>query len=1687
MTDKKTLAAGDGIDKLELRATRLAERLTVACADLAVGIPLPPELSIDLARYLEAYTAVARALGLTQTASLQDLREALDHRDQESSERQLVSVCNRLASLTSRSEGYSDALAVLRARMSDPAAKGLNLEPAVLLLESVDNDESELPALMAACEALELPAPIALGIHLGVIGLSEIGDLDEQEPAHATQAHLSDVEHDEVTVSEVPSHTDTAVAVAAIGTPDASSQAVNTPAKEPPTAPLKVDLQESSANSPIVELEASEPEVSTHTDAADDRTRRSQSAELDRVIEEAMTNGRPNIAYWAARAIELAGEAPPISSLSLEAALLAPFARSAGGVMSVALDRVFDRIIEEGEASGPSAAASCSGALLGAIVSPYGPAPQVLERQGRSLGPGLADLFGMVAERAPRGDLRIAAKRDAEAESGRRLEQLQSDALALHERLLGLTTNYTPAVRVWHDILDGRLAPIFAGTIENADLEAVRTLVRDLSQTKAVDKLIDQQNYSRRRASRENLTSKARDWLRANIRTVIEFGETILEVRTAAAAQAVGDGSGDAWVRGKLRSLTDEVTATISLRRRDADPIIAGTAVLLNNAWATFGSLLGLGMPVGPVAAIDSPSKVLCEDLVCVTDVRIDADFAPDLGDPEFANKLAQGLADPMSPEAAIRARAQAGEFHVTELMLNIYPQLVSMRDEISSVWSTARRAYERRVDSLSHNVTRAAREQIISEARVRELVATLDALDPDGPDLASHNFVLDEAQTAIEDGRVARREDLLREIEELGCDQAASDQIESLLDAGQIALATDSVARLRAGEPLVEPACGDSLLAQFLAFERSTTDLRALSSRLKKEVPAAGNTIDLLVAAGHSKKLQPKNFNEIARNVLQTVGFTGVKLESVQLHSRFVASIPVTAAPVQSSPIPEFGSRMRSLSVVVINQSPTHDLLGTIREHASSRSGGSPIFVLLQPLSSNARVEVATAARRENLTFLLIDPIVVGFCATQPQPRLGSLFAATLPFTWSNPYVTHGVVPREMFFGRTEEFDALIDPRRSAFIFGGRQLGKSALLGRAVSETHDPASNRVTILVDLEAKRVGHGGRTDVIWGHIGHELQTSLGVEVGGDQAAVTSWIRTWLDAHPDGELRILLDETDRFLEMEATSDEGRPALANIAAFRDLVNRSDGRLKIVLAGLHSVQRFLNLPNQPFAHLGEPIPIGPLSWVDARELVEKPMNVLGYELDEYVVDRMLMLCGRHPSLLQHLCRAMVDHVSGKPLPKLPIQITNADLDTIYEDRDLRREIRRRFDWTLDLDLRYRALAYQLALRSIEDPDVRINGLSVSELHADVREHWPETFEHMHADVLRTLCDEMVSLLVFALHDGRYRLWSTNVLQLLGNKEEIEERLNTTDLSESATTFEPQAYRRPFGPHDFSRSPLTFGDERILLTAGPPRIRFVVGSQLSGIDHVIEALTQASQTPDWQASLRLVRHKRVPPPRDLQPGDQRVVHVAPVTGDITSEWLIERVCELRDSLSDSDDAVILVVDATAIDTWGDLLEEVQVGRLDEGVSLISLKRWDRRALRVWLDENQMPTSSEDERSAVYADTGGWPNFVDQFAKAAEHTERDVQQALKVSRSHRDSRERVIELMGLGNAPEILRFLDKLRQFSDANASVIELAEADDQPIGSALKARDTLELLDALTGEHESLGLEAALADRLTT
>jgi hypothetical protein len=1433
-----------------------------------------------------------------------------------------------------------------------------------------------------------------------------------------------------------------------------------------------------------------------------------------RGVAEALRRSDLSLAFWLLRHLEAHGHQPPISAAAIAALMLADRAQGPDEPFGQAYEEYGLDVLTLEPADLSGTLVSCAGALRASITLPYGGGPQILGEFGPRLEGSLAELAEVVAERAPRGDLLQRGKAAAQAREAASWEaaeaEIVSAAAELADRGMEQTHKFVPAVTVWRQLgPDGPVGRLLLAVQAGAPDKEARELLLRLGDVRQVDRHIDDLFRQASKHHTGRLEASARDWVRRNVSRAVELGRAWLALHEDSGAKTGSQANGAqlGWLRQRLRDLAPGIESQFRRPAHASYELGAAAGSVLEYRWRQFEGYAVRGERVATAGPETSPTELLGASLARATTLPIGLDFSIpdemliDAGE-DLLGALERSWVD------AFRDGLSKDAHHLTRVALEHVesgdrPRLEQEREQRLA---QARDALRAKLEDTRRRLDTALREQLLSDAEHGKQVESLETFDLREEDIASQYRRLDVINRQLETARVNRCDELRQQLDEATVGEDDRRRIEQLLTAQELAVAAEQLARLEAGEPPGDLSIEtQQAVAEFVEFDR-VHDQGNLADLVRGQGTRNSDFQAFRLLANMATKERIKEPQKAVAGVRQVLNAVGLESTGMPvLRDRISNRMHLFEAPVRTKagicPVPEYGSRSNDQYRVLLASElpPEREVVSQIKS-LSPRAGGPILLICGSRVDMKRRLALAQRARQDHVSFLVVDPVLLAFTVTGDvdRSRAERFFAAALAFAWVNPYVTHGAVPEEMFFGRTNEMETLLDPTGSAFIYGGRQLGKSALLVKALHDFHDPDEGRCAVYLDLDSKRIGHGSSTDLVWSYIGHELERAVPTNhrsAGRDEATVRAFILEWVNADPRRELRVFLDETDHFLEEEASAGEGRARMHNVIAMRDLMRQGGGRLKFVLAGLHSVQRFLHLPNQPLAQMGAATPVGPLRWHDGQRLIEEPMTALGYVFEDFVVDRILTLTNRHPSLIQHVCRALTDHMSRKPFREVPVTITRRDLEEVYEDRGLRGEIRKRFDWTLDLDPRYRVLAYTLALESLEDSSIRARGLTGMELSRRAAEWWAEGFLDLTRDAVVALCDEMVDLRVFVLHEGRYRLWSPNIMQLLGTEEEIAERLLSDTGREQMSALDASSDRRPLGDADsHGRSPLSYADERRLLGPEGPSVRLVFGTAATQVENLGAALTACEGSPDWP---RLVvhTHKRVPSPRDLSTGsvDDHTVSVAPAR-DLSAEWLHDRVRQLTEEVPPGT-TVVVVFDADSIEIWEELLTALE---LDEGLAgsyrALQLQRWDSRSLANWLDDIQMPVTSDEERQRIVDATGGWPALLGLFLEHAQRHDRRVDPTLASFSASEASVERLISDLALDRVGGLRRCAGLLAEIPGgwSARTVVEFAGGELNLI-EAQRWLQTLVLAQAAVpsatrdeGGREEVYLEPCLGRALT-
>lgn len=723
-----------------------------------------------------------------------------------------------------------------------------------------------------------------------------------------------------------------------------------------------------------------------------------------------------------------------------------------------------------------------------------------------------------------------------------------------------------------------------------------------------------------------------------------------------------------------------------------------------------------------------------------------------------------------------------------------------------------------------------------------------------------------------------------------------------------------------------------------------------------------------------------------------------------------------------RARPIPLYGSKSKNrYDLVCLWERPGMVSLGSRIQELGIKN--RPVIVFyMGHLSDRQRLDLVQSTRSRNMPVAVLDETLLLFLARCRDIRLSDFLACAIPYVAVNPYTpgVAGNVPPEMYFGREQMADELENQHGSCLVYGGRQLGKSALLRRVAARFNRPEDEQYAAVHEI--KLVGDrlaGEDASGIWRHL-HEVMSALDLVDRKYKSPedLINTVREVMDAVPERRVIVLFDEADKFLH-----DDSRGNYSQLSRLKALMEDTDRRFKLVFAGLQEVQRFKQLPNHPLAHLGESIQVGAMQPSDARKLVRGPTDVLGFRMSNPVVLRILSYTNYHPGLLQLFCSALVERLQKKPIKGLP------PYDVLLEDvelvrQELRKEIRKRFDWTLELDPRYQAIAWSMIADQLERSDGYSKAYTSMQILDLARSWWAAGFEGVQGDSMGALLTELCGLNILVEEKGSsgsgpYRLRSPNLVRLMGRGADLETRL--LELSESPSSAEPADLDAislwiDGADGDGFFSPLTRAQEG------------QVAKPASGfsIVHGSEALGLARQ----EAAVRALI------PRDLPSAEFAVSRIpaSATTGDAVRRWLREFVRRHHDQTRLITWTTLGGEHAPTIgDVLGAAASFCESRRVDDRQWLKVLIFLDPMASVVWLDTEPearraleeradvvtwlrpLPLagiaqrlnrvdmmSSEEDLAAILHATGGWPLLVDSCVSRAKTGGNPVLTAEKIA-------------------------------------------------------------------------------------
>lgn len=873
-------------------------------------------------------------------------------------------------------------------------------------------------------------------------------------------------------------------------------------------------------------------------------------------------------------------------------------------------------------------------------------------------------------------------------------------------------------------------------------------------------------------------------------------------------------------------------------------------------------------------------------------------------------------------------------------------------------------------------------------------------------------------------------------ELDTTGMDPEDADRIQRRLDAGDLTTAAEYVETLASGRQLPGPRDDvDHLRRFFPAFCDVFAARPALSNGthpllrdLQLALPAGRVPSDPALAAlltdaglnlaevtrGKTVAERVEHWNRLAvsRSFDARIGSVKAVLEQVGFIFDKSTNPPVkrgqgggrgswldlhgVRATAGKALIPAFGTAMSpsgdTLRLLAVWKTPTPaELVEMLRSEPTDRS---IVLLYFGTLDAAARRELARQFRsgRKLPPTAVIDDAVIAYVACQPAPGRDVTMSVTLPFTFSSPFTPDvpGVnVPQEMFYGRAEERDKVVDMMGPCVVYGGRQLGKSALL-RAAEREFEDGTTRHAIYESIF--HIGKSAPAEAVWTTLWPRLADKgivpETVPAGDVAAALTGHVAGWVTARPGRQLLLLLDESDSFLDVDANAVSGM--FPQVVQFKSMMELTHRAVKVVFAGLHQTARFERLANHPLAHFGEPVCVGPLAPQAAYDLLTRPLHALGFQFaDTDQAARVLALANNQPALIQLFAARLLRNLQGAPvLGDAPPQIIVADdVEQVWADPTLRRQFRKRFDWTLDLDPHYKVIAYSVAQNAHA---VGVDAaMSPGELRAECEQWWPAGFaaEDIRASEFRALLDECVDLGVLSVTERGYRLRTPNVLDLLGNRDEIDEVLERAESFEAPESFDGSLMRPVYGAGP-ARAPLTAQQIADLLAARR-QVRMLVGSAALDMDRCVAVLEKENENAA-SGNRKAVLSRATPGglknkcrSLPLQSAGHHAVVLVDLK-DATADAALEVWRQARELIAahiGGTLGIVLVSGPPQAAAWPVVARES-----DTSSGLTELRRYDDTDLRLWFAQESLPFQDAASRAELLATTGGWPKLLDRLAQ-----------------------------------------------------------------------------------------------------
>lgn len=533
----------------------------------------------------------------------------------------------------------------------------------------------------------------------------------------------------------------------------------------------------------------------------------------------------------------------------------------------------------------------------------------------------------------------------------------------------------------------------------------------------------------------------------------------------------------------------------------------------------------------------------------------------------------------------------------------------------------------------------------------------------------------------------------------------------------------------------------------------------------------------------------------ERLKTLLGCLGFklAGVKETTVleRCESYLVVTVPALGKQHSCShPIAALGSgaAREGFRVVCLNGGFAADGLIDLMKQIGNSKHTLILHDYALSLSERRRLARKSKNALGDKFFGVIDRTVMMFLVRNYEETKMNrmLVSLIMPFGYYQPYVWESVnvMPPEIFMGRKQELEKIKSPTGVNIVYGGRQLGKSALLKKAREEIDHNENGDRAVYIDLKgldyeeaANKIGHA-----LFDH--HVLREDIDTR-DWDLLARTIRRRLAEEKEHIPYLLLLLDEADVFIE----SCEGvnyKP----LDALKDIQNIGPNRFKFIVAGLRNIVRFKREAalgnNSVLTHL-ESMTVKPFQTGEARELMEIPLHYLGLRFPkekEYLITLILANTNYFPGLIQMYCAKLLESMRNKDYAgydevNTPIyEVSESHIKKILSNPDFMQQIREKYIITLKLDEDNYYYLIALIMAYLYHQNGYQKGYDPRDIHEAGRELGIKRIQELDIQKLSAFMEELLELNVLRRTDDTHYLFTRfTFFQMMGTAPEVEDRL----------------------------------------------------------------------------------------------------------------------------------------------------------------------------------------------------------------------------------------------------------------------------------------------------------------------